>query len=211
MDVVVDRCAGLDVHKKSVTACVRVPGADGRRVERLGTFRTFVRDLEALRAWLKSEDVTTVAMESTGIFWKPVWHVLEGHFRLLLVNARHAHNVPGRKTDVGDAAWLAQLTECGLLRSSFVPDPLFRRLRDLTRYRRRLVEAHTREGQRLDKVLEDAGVKLASVASKTLSRSGRDMINALCDGERDPSVLADMARTRLRARIPELREAMVGR
>ena len=129
MDVIVARCAGLDVHKKSVTACVRVPMPDGGRRQEVRTFVTFTSGLEALAAWLTAEGVTLVVMESTGVFWKPVWHVLEDDFELLLVNARHAHNVPGRKTDVADAAWLAELAEHGLLRGSFVPDPAIRRLR----------------------------------------------------------------------------------
>jgi transposase len=203
-------CAGLDVHKGTVVACVRTPGPGGQRVQQVRTFRTFTADLQAMAAWLEAEAVTGVVMEATGVFWRPVWHMLEGRFELLLVNARHAHNVPGRKTDVADAAWLAQLGECGLLRGSFVPEPLFRRLRDLTRYRRRLVEAHTAESNRLGKVLEDAGIKLDSVASSVLTLSGRRMIQALCEGERDPQVLADMALRRLRGKIPELQQALVG-
>jgi transposase len=211
MQVIVDRCAGLDVHKKTVVACVRTPGAGGGRTEEVRTFRTFTADLEAMAAWLEAASVTQVVMEATGVFWRPVWHVLEGRFELSLVNARHAHNVPGRKTDVADAAWLAQLGECGLLRASFVPDPVFRRLRDLTRYRRRLVEALTTESHRLTKVLEDAGIKIDSVASKALTVSGRRMVEALCDGERDPEALAELALGRLRSRIPELEQALVGR
>jgi transposase len=211
MQVINEWFAGLDVHKKSVTACARVPDGDGDRVEHVATFATFHHDLIELRGWLAGLGVTQVAMESTGVFWKPVWWELEETFELLLVNARHVHNLPGRKTDVSDAAWLAQLGECGLLRGSFVPDPVFRELRELTRYRRRQVEAHTREGQRLTKILEDAGIKLDSVASKALTVSGREMIEALCDGERDPVVLADLARTRMRAKIPQLQQALAGR
>ena len=213
MELLVERCGGLDVHKKTVAACVRVPGPDGARRCEVRTFATFTPELEAMADWLVAEGVTTVAMESTGAYWWPVWHVLEERegLELLLVNARHAHNVPGRKTDVADAAWLAQLAECGLLRASFVPEPGFRRLRDLTRYRRRLVETRTRESHRLTKVLEDAGIKLDSVASKTLTVSGRRMIEALCEGERDPEVLAELAMRKLRSKIPELRHALVGR
>lgn len=211
MRVVSERFAALDVHKKSVTACARVPDPGGGRAQHVATFTTFHHDLVALGDWLAGLGVTGVAMESTGVFWKPVWWALEERFELLLVNARHVHNLPGRKTDVADAAWLCELGECGLLRGSFVPDPVFRELRDLTRYRRRQVESHTRESQRLTKVLEDAGIKLDSVASKTLTVSGRQMIEALCDGERDPAVLADMARTRMRAKIGELEQALVGR
>lgn len=211
MRVVSECFAALDVHKKSVTACARVPDPGGGRAQHVATFTTFHHDLVALGDWLAGLGVTGVAMESTGVFWKPVWWALEERFELLLVNARHVHNLPGRKTDVADAAWLCELGECGLLRGSFVPDPVFRELRDLTRYRRRQVESHTRESQRLTKVLEDAGIKLDSVASKTLTVSGRQMIEALCDGERDPAVLADMARTRMRAKITELEQALVGR
>lgn len=211
MNVIVDRCAGLDVHKRSVTACVRTPSPDGERRQVVRTFATFTGELHAMADWLAEERVTKVVMEATGVFWRPVWHVLEDRFELLLVNARHAHNVPGRKTDVADAAWLCQLGECGLLRASFVPTVEFRRLRDLTRYRRRLVEAHTTESHRLTKVLEDAGIKLDSVASKALTVSGRRMVDALCGGERDPEVLADMALNKLRNKLPELRQAMVGR
>lgn len=211
MRVMCERFAALDVHKKSVTVCARVPDPDGGRAQHVATFKRFHHDLVALGDWLSGLGVTEVAMESTGVFWKPVWWALEERFELLLVNARHVHNVPGRKTDMADAVWLCELGECGLLRGSFVPDPVFRELRDLTRYRRRQVESHTRESQRLTKVLEDAGIKLDSVASKTLTVSGRQMIEALCDGERDPAVLADMARTRMRAKIDELEQALVGR
>ncbi len=212
MDVLLDRVAGLDVHKRSVTACVRTPGSGRkRRREEKRTFATYSGDLGRLREWLVAEGVTDVAMESTGVFWKPVWHVLEGSFELLLVNARHVKMIPGRKTDVADAAWLAQLLECGLLRGSFIPPPEIRRLRDLTRYRKRLVQDRTRETQRVEKVLEDAGIKLASVASRTLGVSGRAMIERLIAGERDPEVLADLALKRLRHRIDDLEAALVGR
>lgn len=210
MDVMLERVAGLDVHKRSVTACVRTPGPAERHGEKR-TFPTYSRDLERLREWLETEAVTHVAMEATGVFWKPVWHELEGHFELLLVNAKHVKMIPGRKTDVADAAWLAQLLECGLLRGSFIPPPEIRRLRDLTRYRKRLVQDRTRETQRVEKVLEDAGIKLASVASRTLGVSGRAMIDRLIAGERDPAVLADLALKRLRYRIDDLEQALVGR
>jgi transposase len=194
MEVLVDRAAGLDVHKKTVTVCVRVPDGQGGRREQKRTFRTFTKELVVLGDWLTSEGVTQVAMEATGVFWKPVWYVLEdAGFELSLVNARHVKMVPGRKTDVSDAAWLAQLLEAGLLRASFIPPPAIRRLRDVTRYRKRLVQDRTREGQRVEKTLEDAGIKLASVASRTLGMSGRSMIDALIGGERDPEVLAGLA------------------
>jgi transposase len=212
MEVLHDRVAGLDVHKKTVVACVRSQG-DGRarRVE-TREFETFIADLEELRDWLTSVGVTHVAMEATGVFWKPVWFVLEeGPFELLLVNARNMRMVPGRKTDVADAGWIAQLLEVGLLRGSLVPPPVIRELRDLTRYRKRLIQDRTREGQRVEKVLEDAGIKLASVASQTMSVSGRAMIDALIAGERDPAVLADLAKKRMRSKIPELTRALHGR
>ena len=192
MDVLHDRVAGLDVHKKTVVACVRSPSDGKARRSETREFETFIGDLEGLRDWLSGEGVTHVAMEATGVFWKPVWFVLEeGAFELLLVNARNMRMVPGRKTDVGDAGWIAQLLEVGLLRGSLVPPRVIRELRDLTRYRKRLIQDRTREGQRVEKVLEDAGIKLASVASQTMSVSGRAMIDALIAGERDPAVLAD--------------------
>jgi transposase len=212
VEVLHDRVAGLDVHKQSVVACVRSPGPGRSRRAETREFETFIDDLERLRAWLVDEGVTHVAMEATGIYWKPVWFVLEeASFELLLVNARNMRMVPGRKTDVADAGWIAQLLECGLLRASLVPPPVIRELRDLTRYRKRLVQDRTREGQRVEKVLEDAGIKLASVASQTLSVSGRAMIDALIAGERDPEVLADLAKKKMRVKIPQLRRALVGR
>jgi transposase len=212
MDSIVARCAGLDVGKRQVQACVRVPdGAGGRRVE-VRTFSTFTSGLEQLARWLSQERVTEVVMEATGQYWKPIWYLLEaGEFELLLVNARHVRILPGRKTDVGDAAWLAELLEHGLLRGSFVPPPQIRELRDLTRYRKKLIQARTAETQRVHKVLEDAGIKLDSVASDVLGVSGRAMLTALIDGERDPLVLAELARGRLRAKLPDLREALRGR
>jgi transposase len=210
VDVIVDRVAGLDVHKEKVTACVRGPAVDGGRAQQVREFKTFTAHLRGLRDWLAAEGVSTVVMESTGVYWRPVWQVLEDDFECLLVNARHAHNVPGRKTDVADAAWLAQLGECGLLRGSFVPGRAQKELRDLTRYRRRLIEAQTREYQRLTKCLEDAGIKIDSVASSITTLSARDMVRALCDGERDPKVLAELARGRMRSKVNDLRWALEG-
>ena len=212
MEVVVARCAGLDVHQKTVMACVRVPGPDGQRVEKVRRFATFTGQLLLLRDWLAAEGVTQVAMEATGVYWRPVWHVLESQpgWELLLVNPHHVKKVPGRKTDVSDAAWLAQLCECGLLRGSFVPPPVIAELRDLTRYRKKLVEDRAREVQRIQKLLEDAGIKLTSVASDTLGVSGRAMLEALLAGEDDPATLAELAKTRLRAKRGQLREAMRG-
>jgi transposase len=212
VDVIVDRCAALDVHKKTVMACVRTPDGDGGRRQVLREFRTFSRDLVRLREWLEAEEVTEVAMEATGVYWKPVWYVLEeASFELLLANARHVKNLPGRKSDASDAAWLAQLLECGLLRGSFVPPREIARLRDLTRYRTTVVKERAREVQRLQKLLEDAGIKLDSVATDVQGLACRRMIEALIAGERDPDVLADMALTRMRPKIPLLREALVGR
>jgi transposase len=206
------RCAGLDVAKDEVVACVRVPDGHGGRGQEVRTFPTFTSGLEALAAWLAAEGVTQVVMEATGQYWKPVWQVLEERgFELLLVNARHVKILPGRKTDVCDAAWLAELLEHGLLRGSFVPPPPIRELRDLTRYRKRLIQAHAAEGQRIQKTLEDAGIKLDSVAADVLGVSGRAMLAALVAGERDPQVLAELAKGRLRAKLPQLRQALRGR
>ena len=210
MDVLLERCAGLDVGKHEVVACVRTPapGRSGRRSE-LRTFPTFTGDLEALADWLSAEGVTAVVMEATGQYWKPVWYVLEDRqFDLKLVNAKHVKMVPGRKTDLADAAWLAELLEHGLLRGSFVPPAEIRELRDLTRYRKRLIQTHTAECQRIQKVLEDAGIKLDSVASDVLGVSGRAMLRALIDGERDPERLAELAKGVLRKKIPELAQGV---
>jgi len=214
MEVLVDRCAGLDVHKKTVVACVRTPGTGRqKRVSEVRTFGAFEHQLVELRAWLAECGVTSVAMEATGVYWKPVWHVLdEGQpFELLVVNPAHIKNVPGRKTDVNDATWIAQLLECGLLRGSFVPPTEIQQLREVTSYRRQLTEERARETQRLQKVLEDANVKLSSVASDVLGVSGRMILDALCAGERDPEVLAEMAQRRLRAKIGDLRHCVPGR
>jgi len=214
VEVMIERCAGLDVHKRTVVACVRSPGLGRqKRVSEVRTFGTFEHELVELRVWLVSCGVTSVAMEATGVFWKPVWHVLdEGQlFELLLVNPAHIKAVPGRKTDVNDATWIGQLLECGLLRGSFVPPTAIRELRDVTRYRRQLTEERVREVQRLQKVLEDANVKLSSVASDTLGVTGRLIIDAMCAGERDPVVLAEMAKRKLRNKIGDLRHAVPGR
>jgi len=208
----VDRVAGLDVAKDEVVVAVRTPdGAGGRRQE-IRTFRTFSKNLEELAGWLVSEGVGEAVMEATGSYWKPVWYVLEGaELDLKLVNARHVKILPGHKSDVADAAWLAELLEHGLLRGSFVPPPAVRELRDLTRYRKRLIQAHTSEAQRVQKTLEDGGIKLDSVASDVLGVSGRAMLRALLAGERDAEVLAELAKGRLRKKLPELRLALRGR
>jgi len=213
MDVLLERCAGIDIGKNEVVACVRTPGPGGKgRTKRTRTFLSFTGDVEAMADWFAAEGVTDVVMEATGSYWKPVWYVLEERaFELKLVNAAHVKILPGRKSDVLDAEWLAELLEHGLLRGSFVPPPAIRELRDLTRYRKRLVQAHNSECQRIQKTLEDAGIKLDSVASDVLGVSGRLMLAALVAGERDPEVLAEMAKQRLRSKIPELRRALVGR
>src|SRR3990170_6545859 len=195
MEILYERCAGLDVGKAEVVACIRTPDGPGERRQEVRTFGTFTGQLEGLADWLAREGVTGVVMEATGQYWKPIWHVLEDRrFELLLVNARHVRILPGRKTDVGDAAWLAELLEHGLLRGSFVPPAVIRELRDLTRYRKRLIQAHTQEAQRIAKTLEDAGIRLDSVASDLLGVTGRAVLGALVAGERDPDVLASLAR-----------------
>ena len=213
MDLVVERCAGVDIGKHEVVACVRTPDPSGKgRRKETRTFSSFTSQLEAMADWFTAEGVTQVVMEATGSYWKPVWYVLEERgFELLLVNARHVKILPGRKTDVLDAEWLAELLEHGMLRGSFVPPTEIRELRDLTRYRKRLVQAHTSECQRIQKTLEDSGIKLDSVASDVLGVSGRAMLGALVAGERDPEVLADLAKGVLRKKIPELRQALRGR
>ena len=211
MERVIERGAGLDVHKKSVTVCVRVPGPAGSRRQEVQTFGTTAAALLALRDWLEAHGVTHVAMESTGVYWKPVYYVLEERVTCLLVNAAHVSKVPGRKTDVRDCEWLAQLLEHGLLRGSFVPPVAIRELRDFTRYRAVLVQDRTREANRLHKVLTDAGIQLASVATNVLGQSGRAMLSALVEGTTDPAVLADLAQGKLRRKLPALREALVGR
>ncbi len=211
LEVIVEYAAGLDVHKDTVAACVRVPGPDGGVVKYQAEFATFTEELLALRDWLVSHAVARVGMEATGVYWKPVFYVLEDAMECQLLNARHLHNVPGRKTDVADADWICKMVRFGLVRPSFVPPPPIRELRNLTRYRRTRMEERTRESQRLDKVLQDAGIKLSSVASDILGVSGRAMLNALVDGTRDPELLAESARGRLRSKIPTLQLALTGR
>jgi transposase len=212
LDVIVDRCAALDVHKDTVMACVRTPGPGKRRTQDVREFRTWTSSLRELRDWLAAEGVSQVAMEATGVYWKPVWHVLvDLDAELMLCNAHHVKNLPGRKTDVADAVWLCQLLECGLLRGSFVPPTEIAELRDLTRYRTRLVQDRARETQRIQKLLEDANIKLDSVASDVLGKGARRMLEALIAGERDIDAMADMALTRMRPKIRELRLALEGR
>jgi transposase len=211
MDQLIERCCGLDVHRDTVAACVRVPGPRGKRQHEVRTFGTTAGELLALRDWLEGHAVTHIAMESTGVYWKPVFYVLEEAFTCLLVNAAHIKQVPGRKTDVKDCMWIAQCLEHGLLRGSFVPPAPIRELRDLTRHRKVLIQERTRVANRVHKLLEDAGIKLASVATNILGVSGRAMLEALVHGTTDPEVLADLARGKLRKKLPALRQALAGR
>jgi len=204
-------CAGLDVHKDSVYACVRHLPAGGKLRQEVRCFGTSTRALLELFDWLAAEGVTHVAMESTGVYWKPIWNVLEGRFDVMVVNARHIKQVPGRKTDVKDCQWIAQLLQHGLLSRSFVPDRPARELRDLTRQRAQLIQERSRVANRVQKTLEDANIKLASVASDVLGASGRQMIQALIDGKQTPGQMAELAKRRLREKIPQLREALSGR
>lgn len=208
MQVLHEVCSGLDVHKRSVTACVL--WATGRR-RQTREFGTFTRELLELGDWLRSCGVTHVALESTGVYWKPVWNLLEGQFEVLLVNAQHIKAVPGRKTDQKDSEWIAELLQHGLLRASFVPPSPVRELRDLTRYRASLAQEINRIANRIQKVLEDANIKLASVATDTLGASGRTMLEAIVSGEKDSERLAEMAQGKLRNKIPQLQEALEGR
>jgi transposase len=202
----------LDIGKKELKACVRTPkpGRGRSRRQEIRTFATTTAALLELRDWLLAEKVSLVVMESTGDYWRGAFYLLEDELNVILINPAHAKGLPGRKTDVADAAWLCQLGECGLLKASFVPPEPIRHLRDLTRYRSTLAAERTREAQRLEKELEDAGIKLSSVASDILGKSGRDMLAALIAGERDERVLAGMAKARMRSKIPALVEALRG-
>jgi transposase len=204
-------CAGFDVHSKTVAVCVRRVDEQGQIDSTVRTFGTMTRDLLALCDWLTAAGATHVAMESTGVFWKPIYNILEGQFEILLVNARHVKNVPGRKTDVKDCEWLAQLLQCGLLRGSFVPPRSQREFRDLTRMRAQLVRQMASVANRIHKVLEDTNIKVGLVATDILGVSGRKMITALIEGETDTAKMADMARGRLRDKIPLLEQALVGK
>ena len=194
-----------------MTACVRVSDEGGARGPHLAEFQTTVAGLMALRDWLAAHRVTHVAMEATGVYWQPVWHILEDDFELTLCNARHVKQLPGRKTDVSDAQWLCQLMEAGLPRGSFVPPKPQRRLRTLTRYRKTQIAERQREANRLHKALEDTGIKLDCVATDILGKSGRAMLDALVSGTTDPEILAELARGKLRKKLPALREALRGR
>jgi len=203
-------CAGLDIHQKSVEACVRRLEPTGPLHQQTRHWGTMTRDLLAMADWMAAQGVTHVAMESTGVYWKPIYNILESRFTVLLVNARHLKQVPGRKSDVRDCQWIAQLLQHGLLKGSFVPPRAQRELRDLTRHRAQLVEEKTRTVNRLHKVLEDGNIKLASVATDILGVSGRAMLEALMEGQEDPVKLADFAQRQLRGKIPELEKALEG-
>lgn len=211
MDTLYPRCAGIDVHKGNVVVCVRCCDRPGKVFEEVRTFSTMTADLLALADWLASHGVTHVALESTGVYWKPVFNILEGGVAVILVNAEHIKQVPGRKTDVKDCQWIAQLLQHGLLKASFVPPQPVRELRDLTRQRTQLIQERSAAANRVQKVLEDANLKLASVATDVLGVSGRDMLEALIAGETDPVKLAELARKRLREKIPALQRALQGR
>ena len=211
MDIIIPICAGLDVHKRFVIACRRRLNVTGRVQSETKRFGTMTRDLEELATWLAEWGCTDVAMESTGVYWQPIYNVLEGRLTIWLVNAHHVKQVPGRKTDVKDAEWLAQLLQHGLLKASFIPERTQRELRDLTRYRQSLIEERNRIANRLQKVLEDANVKLASVASNIQGVSAQEMLRALLAGETDPALLAQLARGQLRKKQAELEQALNGR
>jgi transposase len=210
MQVVYERCAGLDVHKRTVVVCASTSDAQSQRCKERRTFSTMTPDLLRMRDWLKELGISHVAMESTGSFWKPIFNILEGHLEVLVVNAQHLKAVPGRKTDLKDAEWIADLLQHGLLRPSFVPPVAQREVRELTRYRISLVEERSRTINRLQKTLEDTNIKLASVASDVMGRSARDMLTALLAGEVDPSILAELARGRMRSKRDLLSQALQG-
>ena len=211
MEVVSTHCCGLDLHKRSLTACLITPGPDGQVRKEIRTFGTMTADLLALADWLGAAGCTQVAMESTGVYWKPVWNLLEDQFTLLLVNAQHSKAVPGRKSDVRDCEWLADLLRHGLVRGSFVPERALRELRELTRYRTSLVRERTAEVNRLQKTLEGANIKLAAVATDLQGVSARAMLAQLVAGETDPARLADLATGKLRTKLAELERALEGR
>jgi transposase len=210
MQVVHQRCAGLDVHKETVVACVRI-AVDGAPVHYVQTFATTTSGLLALADWLSSHEVDHVGMEATGVYWKPVWHVLEGHFELVLANASHVKNVPGRKTDVNDATWLADLLAHGLIRASFVPPVAVQELRALTRTRKQFVRERSAHVQRIEKVLEDANLKLGVVLTDIMGKSGRAVLEALIEGHTDPEHLLRCINMRVKASRAELLEALRGR
>lgn len=210
MEVLYQCVCGLDVHKKTVVACRRRLGRGGKVEKAVKTFGTTTSELLSLLEWLREWQVTHVAMESTGVYWKPVWNILEGHVELLLVNARHLKSVPGRKTDVKDCEWIAQLLQYGLLRGSFVPSPEVRQWRDLTRHRTKLIDQHTSVVNRIHKTLEDANIKLSVVISDIMGASGRRMLRSIASGQSDPAALSALGDRRLQATEEELQASLLG-
>ena len=206
MEIIIDRGCGLDVHKGTVVACIMGTGIK----KEVKTYTTMTNDLLRLKEWLQESKITHVAMESTGVYWKPVFNILEDNFEVILVNARHVKNVPGRKTDVQDSEWLCRLLRSGLVSGSFIPPRDIRELRDLTRHKRKLIQAITAEKQRVEKVLEDANIKLASIASDTFGASGKRIIEELIKGELEPGGMAELSKGRLRQKRGDLKEALVG-
>ena len=211
MRVIIERCCGLGVHQETVVACLLIGAPGDRPTKEVRTFRTVTRDLEALRDWLVGAGVTHVGMESTGVYWRPVYAVLEGHFDLIVGNARHIRNVPGRKTDVKDAEWIADLIRHGLIAKSFVPPRPLREMRELLRYRRKLTESQAAERNRLLKLLETANIKLASIMSDVFGVSGRAMLRALIEGQASVEAMADLAKGQLRRKRSDLILALEGR
>jgi len=206
MEVIIERGCGLDVHKETVVACIMGTGIK----KEIRTYLTVTNDLLRLKEWLQNSGITHVAMESTGVYWKPVFNLLEDHFEVILVNARHVKNVPGRKTDVRDSEWLCRLLRSGLVSGSFIPPRDIRELRDLTRHKRKLIQAMVAEKQRVEKVLEDANIKLSSIASDTFGASGKRIVAALIKGELEPEGMAELSKGRLRQKREDLKEALVG-
>jgi transposase len=211
MDVLYPHCSGIDIHKKSITVCVLIRESGRKEQKQIREFGTTTAEILRCGDWLQELGITHVAMESTGVYWRPIWNLLEGRFELLLANATHIKNVPGRKTDVKDSEWIAQLMQHGLLKPSFVPDTVLRDLRELSRDRTSLVAERSRLKNRIQKILEDANIKLGSVASDVLGKSGRAMLTAMIAGNQDPQGLADLAQGQLRLKIPQLVEALRGR
>ena len=211
MEILHERCAGLDVHKKNVKACFASPAEGGKRKKETRTYLTMTQDLLQMRDWLKEQGCTHIAMEATGVYWKPIYNLLEGDFEILVVNAHHIKTVPGRKTDVKDAEWIADLLSHGLLSASFIPSSPQRELRDLTRYRTKLVEERAREINRLQKTLEDTNLKLGDVVSDVMGKASRLILSALVEGESDPVKLASLALGRVRARQEDLERALTGK
>lgn len=210
MEAILERCCGIDVHKKTITVCLMTGKPQEKPKTTIRTFNTMTKDLLTCKEWLVSEGCTYAVVESTGVYWKPIFNILEDRMEVILANARHVKNVPGRKTDIKDCEWLAQLLRHGLIKGSFIPPKPIRELRDLTRYRQKLIEQRTSELNRLQKFLEDANIKLASVVSDINGQSAQEMIHHLIDNDMTPKEMADLARSRLRSKISELELALEG-